>query len=410
MFWDKWIPKKYLVKSTICGVEVVFTDSGYKVSYSILKKQSNKLEISESGGCDTISSLPAKIKKGKIPLVLNITGKGVIIKKTNYNSDQELNLPEFIQQNLPAINPDDFYIQILKQNNSTCFISVIRKVQFDALLKEINENKFEVADVIIGPAAIVAINSIITGYNYVYAGDNRVELLNGNVENISIRDTDLTDIVDIEVDGLKIRRDQTLAFSAAFGYITSQNSYVSKETNLVKYKSDHLERNKIKTTFYFFVIVAFVVSLINFFFFSNYFSTNNKLQSELDVYQGKYEQINELLTGYEKKKGLIEQTGLLENNFLSKYSDRIASTIPDEVVLTEFYLNPQIIDRSGEDSLMNFRKNTIILKGNCHKSLIINEWVNVLKTQNFIKDVNLEKFSFNNEGNQPNFEIKIITE
>lgn len=410
MFWDKWIPKKYLVKSTVCGVEVVFTDSDYKIFYSILKKQSNKLEISKTGECGTISSLPAKIKKDKIPLILNITGKGVIIKKTSYSSDHELNSPEFIQQNLPAINPDDFYIQILKQNNSTCFISVIRKAQFDNLLKELNENRFDVADVIIGPAGIISINSIITDYNYVLAGDSRVELLNGNVENIAVRDNGLTDLIDIEVDGLKIKPEQTLAFSAAFGYITSQNIYVSKEANLTRYKSDHIENNKVKTMFYFCIIVAFALCLINFLFFSNYFASNNKLQSELDVYQGKYEQINELLTGYEKKKGLIEQTGLLENNFLSKYSDRIASTIPDEVILIEFYLNPQIIDMSGEDSLMNFKKNTIILKGNCHKSLIINEWVNVLKAQNFIKDVNLEKFAFNNEGNQPNFEIKIITE
>lgn len=410
MFWDKWIPKKYLVKSTVCGLEVVFTDSGSRVFYSALKKEKNKLETVETGEVDSISSLPAKIKKDKLPLILNITGKGVIVKKTTYNSEQELNTTEFIQQNLPAINPDEFYIQILKQNNSTCFISVIRRAQLNDLVKEITQNKFEIADIIIGPAGVISITGIIAGYNYVHAGENRIELLNGAVETISGNNSDSNEQADIEVDGLKITPKQTLAFSAAFGYLTSQNIYVSGAKELIKYRSDHSEKIKIRLALYFFVIIAFTCCLINFLFFSAYFSSNNKLQSELDVYQGKYEQINELLTGYEKKKGLIEQTGLLENNSLSKYSDRIASTIPGEVVLTELNLNPQLIDMSGEDSLMNFVKNTIILRGNCHKSLIINEWVNVLKTQNFIKDVNLEKFAFSNEGNQPNFEIKIMTE
>lgn len=410
MFWDKWIPKKYLVKSTVCGLEVVFTESGFKLFYSVLKKQKNKLEITEEGSCDSIAALPAKIKKDKIPLILNVTGKGVIIKKTQYNSEQELNSPEFIQQNLPAIHPEDFYIQVLKQNNPVCFISVIRKGQLDALLKELTENKYEVADVIIGPAGIISINALIAGYNYVYAGDNRVELLNGNIETITNDASVAAEAAAIEVDGLSIKPVQTLAFSGAFNYLTSQSIYSTGASNLNAYKTAHTEKNKIRTALFFFVTLAFASCLINFLFFSNYFSGNNKLQSELDVYQGKYEQINELLTSYEKKKGLIEQTGLLDNNSLSKYSDRIASTIPDEVVLTEFYLNPQIKDLSGEDSLTNFEKNTIILKGNCHKSLIINEWVNVLKTQNFIRDVNLEKFAFNNESNQPNFEIKIITE
>lgn len=410
MFWDKWIPKKYLVKSTVCGLEVVFTDSGHKLFYSILKKQKNKLEVVSSGTCNALSELPQSLKKDKIPLIVNVTGKGVILKKTNFNTESELISTEFLQQQLPAINPDDFYIQALKQNNATCFISVIRKKQCDELLKETSDNKLEVADVLIGTGAIVSINNLIAGYNYVYAGDNKVELLNGHVESISNVNNDLGEKADIEVDGLRIAPNESLAFSVAFGYITGQSIYSSKDVNLTNYKFRHLEKNKIKTVIYFFVILAFASCLINFFFFSNYFSGNNKLQSELDVYQGKYEQINELLADYEKKKGLIEQTGLLENNTLSKYSDRIASTIPDEVVLTEFYLNPQIIDMSGEDSLMNFQKNTIILRGNCHKSLTINEWVNVLKTQNFIRDVNLEKFSFNNEGNQPNFEIKIMTE
>jgi hypothetical protein len=51
-----------------------------------------------------------------------------------------------------------------------------------------------------------------------------------------------------------------------------------------------------------------------------------------------------------------------------------------------------------------------VIKGNCNKSLILNEWVSVLKMQKFIKDVSLEKFTFNKETALPNFEIRIITE
>jgi hypothetical protein len=79
----------------------------------------------------------------------------------------------------------------------------------------------------------------------------------------------------------------------------------------------------------------------------------------------------------------------------------------------QFYLHNLEIKqqlKDSEDSLITFSSKQLIIKGNCNKSLIINEWANVLKMQKFIKDVSLEKFSYNSEGLLPNFEIKIITE
>ncbi len=98
----------------------------------------------------------------------------------------------------------------------------------------------------------------------------------------------------------------------------------------------------------------------------------------------------------------------MENNTTSMYTDKIAATIPNEVVLREWVSNPAK-KHIEEDSLLVFDKNNILIKGNCDKSLIVNEWINVLKGQNFVKDVNLEKFSYISENNQPNFEVKIVT-
>lgn len=143
--------------------------------------------------------------------------------------------------------------------------------------------------------------------------------------------------------------------------------------------------------------------------FNYYFNENKKLETELNLYEGKFQKINELLNNYEKKKHLIEEAGILNEDGFTQNIDKIAATIPTEVVLTDLTINP-IIKNTEEDSLIKFTKNSILLKGNCDKSLIVNEWVHVLKSQNFIKDVNLEKFIYKNEGNQPNFEINISVE
>lgn len=409
MFWDKWIPNKYLIKSTICGLEVLHSDSGIKFRYTILKKQSNKLQVVDSGTFDNLSEIPKRIEKEKIPLILNFTGKGIINRKLNFNSDEELMSDDFIHQHFPSSSGEDFCTQIIKQKNNTCFVSLIRKSQLDSIIQEIKKLNHDVAGIIIGPASSVFVLNLISNRNLLNTGSYKLEILNDNIETI-------TNIVEpipneqIEMDGLKINSLYLLSFASAFSYLTFQAPFKTSERNISSYGITHLERNKLRTARYFFVALTFFISITNFLFFNNYYSESNKMQSELDIYEGKYDQINELLSNYEKKKGLIEQTGLLEGGLLAKYADKIAGTIPEEVILTEFYFNPELKNNTEEDSLKGFQKNIILIKGNCDKSFLVNEWVSVLKSQSFIKEVNLEQFLFKNEGNQPNFIIKVATE
>jgi hypothetical protein len=72
--------------------------------------------------------------------------------------------------------------------------------------------------------------------------------------------------------------------------------------------------------------------------------------------------------------------------------------------------NPKTEKDDSEDSLITFQNGQLTIKGNCNKSLIINEWVNVLKMQKFVRDVSLEKFAYNNDGVLPNYEIKVLTQ
>ena len=83
--------------------------------------------------------------------------------------------------------------------------------------------------------------------------------------------------------------------------------------------------------------------------------------------------------------------------------------MPNEVQLTNLYFNPKNTKEDNKDSLVTFFAKEIIIKGNCNQSLVINEWVNILKLQKFIKEVNLEKFNYNKDNFLPNFEIKLKT-
>src|SRR5687768_6035764 len=121
MFWDSWIPKKYLAKSEICAVEICFNDDGPVYHYTYLRNKSNKLELAETGSCKDTLVLPGVILKNKIPLILIVNGKGVILKKISLSENSEDSFEEIIRQNLPAINTADFYVQLYKQKDASAF-------------------------------------------------------------------------------------------------------------------------------------------------------------------------------------------------------------------------------------------------------------------------------------------------
>jgi len=407
MFWDKWIPKKYLVKSEICAVELAFTDNGLEYYYTYLKNKNNKLEIADKGICNEISELPKIILKNKIPLLLIANGKGIILKKISLNQESEQSYNDLIKNNLPTINTNDFFVQLFKQNSSTAFISLCRKEQLLQIVNDFKTKKYDVADVYIGAPSIIGLQPLWSNYNNLPTTFHTIEITNDTVENINSATLENTTI---KIDDLSFSQNHTLGFAAGLSYLTQNKISETNNEELVGIENTHIEKNKFKFLMIGVVAIAFVLAITNVMFYTTYFDKNNKLETELGVYQGKYEQINQLLTDYQKKKDLIENAGVLNKNKLSEYADKIAATIPDEVSLSEFYFNPKLETDESEDSLVTFENKHLILKGNCNKSLIINEWVNVLKMQKFIKDVALEKFAYNNEGILPNFEIRIITE
>jgi Tfp pilus assembly protein PilN len=406
MFWERWIPKKYLVKSEICGVEVVFSEEGLSYNTTYLKN-GKKLELISALSSKDKPGFSKAVEKNKIPLVIVINGKGVILKKAALFGTESGGFEEVIRENLPTINQDEFYIQLFRQGDSHVFITLCRKEQVNSVVDELKRQKKDIAAVLIGSPAVIGLQPLWSSFNNVQTSTHQVELTNELADAFTLRPSVNESV---KIDGISIGAEYVLGFSAGLCYLMQRRIAETNNAELLSIGRLHTEKNKFRFLMILVVVIAFTVAVTNVLFYTSYFDKNNKLETELSVYQGKYEQINQLLSDYQKKKDLIEGAGVLNRNKLSEYADKIAKTIPGEVALTEMYFNPKDENEESEDSLVKFKNKELVIKGNCNKSLIINEWVNVLKMQKFIKDVSLEKFSYNNEGLLPNYEIRLITE
>jgi hypothetical protein len=407
MWWERWIPKSYLTKNAICGVECVFDESGHTFNYAVLQIKKNKVEISEQGTTVDASDILKIAKKQSAPITLTVSGKGVIVKKIIFSENDSLQLKDLLQQHLPAIPFNEFYVQFYKNAENSGNISVCRKEQVNELMSQLTKDKTEVVNVFIGPLICNALSSITSNYNRLSTSVNQLELVSGFVESVQAN-TGAEPIV-LEIEGLKVMSSQTLSFAAGFGYLTQQSNFISDNQELTILPKQHVE--KIKTRLLLFVLIAFlfVVSAVNSVLFFQKFEQDSALEVELNLYESKNNQITALLDNYQKKKSLIEQAGIFDNKKMSVYADKIAASLPNDILLRELYFNPEE-GETEEDSLTNFTENQLIIKGNCSKSLLLNDWINILKSQSFVKSVNLETFIYNSEGHLPNFVLKVDTQ
>lgn len=404
MFWEKIIPDKYLVKSVVCGLEIIFSETGTLFNYCILKKSSNKLQLVEQGTFKTFEEIPPIIKKNKTPLNIVVSGSGIIVKPFSYTVNTPQNSENLISEIFPALQTDQFIIQKHMQSATSGFLCVIRKQALQTILNYLLTHKFAVADLIIGPCFLNAVPLITANYNSVTSSAYVIEFSENSIASVT---TNTNTNNTYSIDDFEITSAQLLSFSAAFIYLV-QFSHFENYNNEYNFKTKHAENNKFNILAYAFIFIFFVLCSINFLFYSSLFKNNNKTNAALTLYQGKFDQVSKVFDEYEKKRTLIEQTGILNSNLIAKQADHIAQTLPQEIVLNDWQFNP-LIKQANDDSLIAFSKNSIIIKGNCNKSIVINEWVNLLKRLTFIEDVTLQKFSFSKDAHISNFELIIHT-
>jgi hypothetical protein len=404
MLWERFIPKSYLSKSNVCGVECVFSEAGISYNYLILTVKKNKVEILKKGNSINEQEILKIAKKNNAPLVINAIGKGIILKAISLSESESSDINQLVKQYLPTINNSDFYVQFYKNDNSTGFLSICRKDQINELVQLFSNQKQIPVALYIGPLAINALAPLNKQLNFLYSSLYQLELTNGFTQKINSVDTDVLKINSI--DGITIPPQELISFASAFAYLTQQIPFDSPNDEIMDLSSNHLQKLKLNVLIFALIGFIFFVSALNSVLFFQKFDEHHQLEVELNLYESKNAQITQLLESYQKKKTLIEQAGMFDNKKLSLFADKIGSSLPDEILLRELNFNPETGETEA-DSLIDFKKNELIIKGNCDKSLILNEWINVLKSQSFIKSVNLQNFIFNSESHIPNFTLEI---
>ncbi|GAA4272064.1 PilN domain-containing protein [Aquimarina gracilis] len=363
--------------------------------YNVLMvdKKSSDLSIGSSFSTENFDAIKDKVPAA-VPILIHYYGKGIINKSVSAKGD-------YLKEVLFNASVDDFYIYELHQKDNK-FISIARKGVIEPYFEMFKENKYLVVDYSIGPYIGVMLKQLLdissffsNDYNLTFDENH---LITAQKQEIN---EEVYHIGEEQVDNIQL---------PLFGTLL-QYLYPSED---IEYETGFLAQNKqenvLKKAFNSVAIgmvLFFLAALLTSYLLLNYY--NNKYvtyESQLYNLNDTYNQVKKLEEEKENKTKILQESGILNQNFLSFYMYRIGNTIPSNVGLNALQVNPT------QKKIKNFNKilfdtGVITITGNSDSSMQVNSWVKELKKEKWVSKIEIIDFS-KNRSRKNEFTLKIM--
>ncbi len=381
-------------------------DGSITIDGCILSKNNKQLNIeSKISGLTSIDELN-KVLPAKTMLALNLSGKGVLTKKLE-------KLAEVTAANfnliLPNANFEEFYIQNTISSESS-FISVIRKIEADKWLKQLTGAGYMPVMLSLGPFPVLNVIGEVNLYGESFVFNGHVISRNERGEWLRCEyDTEAKAQFKLKIQNEAIDESQLLPYAVTFQLILHQQTDVIK-ANAKPFDDLFISRQvnqKFRTNGLLILGVFFILLLVNFILFSWLESANTQLNFKLTRTLQNTDDIKITNDQIKDKEAILSGLGWDGNTNKSILIDQIAAILPSDVKWTAVDINPVDIGGSQQAKSLVFINRNIKVTGLSNRILLVNEWIARIRTRRWVKNIQLEKYTFDNELNTGIFTLTI---
>jgi hypothetical protein len=348
----------------------------------------------------------AKHFPAKSLIALNLSGKGILqkqIEKTEVISQNNFNTI------LPNASIEDFYIQNFV-SGSQSFVSIIRKAEADKWINQLKELGFVPLMVSLGPFPVQNIIAQLNVYGNEIIFNGHTVIRNEQQQWISVNyNESVLSPFPFKVELENIHEKLIIAYAAAFQIVLAGKiEPVHAEVPLLEATFRKLvEEKKLKVQGFLILSVFFILLLVNFFLFSWLNSANAKLTEQVSRSAQSTDDVQKINEQVQQKEALLKVLGWEADINKSALIDQAASLLPGDITWKEAEVDP--IDLSGsrsQKSIVFFNRKMRIV-GNSEKIIPVNEWIARIKTRAWVKNAQLESYTYNSELNTGQFIITI---
>jgi hypothetical protein len=395
------IKRKFLGSGRVAGIELFFLpDGSYKISLVQLSLKKSLITFDKRSAENFKSLDELKMATDKnVPVSLILNGKGILTRKVFREKDEDDST--LLSQALPNAKISDFYLQ--KKDN---YVTVARRETVDEILSQLKAAGLSLISLSIGPLAGLSIIPFIkdAGNNIFFAG-HEYFLDNGHLKDCKYNPA--AEEKEITIGEERIPDRQAMAYAAAFQEILALDRAQVGDENIGQGAEEYKYKNLLK--YLTIIISSTLIALIAFnIFFSFYLDSQNRdLGSKQRGYQLMLNKLDSLEIQIKEKEKFLKESGWLEDSKISYFSDRIASTVPATVKLKEMAVNSLNDKASTTEKKLIFNNGTIILLGHCKEATVLNPWINKLKGFDWIREVKVHSYAYNEKNKEGDFNIQI---
>jgi hypothetical protein len=399
--------EKYYRINQAAGVSIhINNDGSLAVSTCLVTVQDNQLEIGKKApDLKAIDELKTQLP-AKSYIALNLSGKGILHKKIDKIIEVNQNNFNLI---LPNGNPADFYIQNFISGEHS-FVSIIRKADADKWISGLEAMGFIPLMLSLGPFPVQNIISQLNVY------DQEITF-NGNViqrdeqsdwKSYRYEEAALSPFA-LKVELENIHETLVAPYAAAFQLVLASklDAIHADVSTLEGTFNQKLADNKLKVQGFMTLAVLFVLLLINFVLFSWLGSSNTQLAAQASRTAQSTTDIQGISDTIKQKEGLLHILGWEGGINKSALIDQVAAMLPHELIWREVAVDPIDLNSSRAQKSLVFYTREIRIVGNSEKIIPVNEWIARVKTKSWVKNIQLDSYTYNGELNTGQFTITI---
>lgn len=376
----------------LLGISMV--DNAPKYQLMLIVFGNNELKIEKRHFSDFLDDGFKNFLKKDYPVILNLEG-GDIVNKVVQNE------PGYRNNLIFKTNPDDFYFFEYYQKNDI-YVSVVRKSVIQYIIQQLRALELYTIHLSFGPFVMVNLLPFVKEYNSISSSNYTLDINSGQI--VDFKNGAFSKKT-FNINGDTLNQSE-LPLIAAFLNYKFPNKAIEFDTDFLNVNRNDFRFKKWFKIAGIFTIVFFLLSL----FVSSILlkSYTNDLAEKKMAYTLSEETIQEInLLKDEKalKESILETSGIVHKNFITKYILDIGDSVPYNVKLKTINVIP-VSKKIRTSEKLDFDFNTINISGETFDDNDFNNWVKILKALVWVKKLDIVSY-MQEDKTMKSFVIKI---
>lgn len=394
--------KKIKKSRTVLAINITLANEGWEISAVFAKSTKGILQIVDKLKLDSINQVPLEYLK-TAEVLLNIDGKGIISKKIS--KDEEPDGIKAKSKAFPDIEGNKFYIQSLEYVNHY-YISIFRHDELMKVMEEFRQQGIFLSGITLGPFVLFSIAPLVEGPGSFFVGGYLFTKEDDLVIDMEITKTGSTS--DISINEEVINYEYQLPYGLAVERFLDNLSFTSSNADFLEAdRSEYLNRWFFERHFKFILGGFLGLLLINLFFYLFFYSENQKLKEAYLPYSGAIKEYEHLRSRFNEQHAVVQRLNWGDNQKYAFYADRLASSLPKEIMWRDFWINPLNEKVLRTERKEAFTNREIVVAGITENPESLNNWLETVNGEDWVLDIYDQNYEYDRRENRGTFVVKI---